>query len=316
MRVLVTGASGFVGGSVATALAERGDAVVGLGRRTAGWAHEAGGYAQRDLLAPIGDLGDFDAVVHAAALADDWAPLAEAMRVNRDGALAVARALPEARFVHLSTASVYDAAVPTVLGREELPLPTRFLSAYSSSKAAAERALAGRAAAILRPHAVYGPGDTTLLPRVLEARRGSVLPLPGGGRALHTLTHIDTLVAATLRALDLPARLGVVNVGDAPAVPLAEVIDAVLAARGERARIVPIPVPVAMALAAGAERRALRGSGAEREHGREPARVGRPRLTRYAVSQLGMERTLDLARMRERLGIEPRPVSLSGAATW
>ncbi|WAC65357.1 NAD(P)-dependent oxidoreductase [Agrococcus sp. SL85] len=303
MRVLVTGASGFVGGAVATALAARGDDVVGLGRRAGGWAHEGGRYERRDLAAPLDDLGAFDAVVHAAALADDWAPLAEAMRVNRDGAAAVARALPAARFVHVSTASVYDASVPTVAGREDAPPPTRFLSAYSASKAAAERALSGRAHAILRPHAVYGPGDTTLLPRVLDARRGPLLPLPGGGRALHTLTHVRTLVAACLAAADASEPLGIVNVGDAPAVPLAAVIEGVLAARGERARIVPVPVDAAMALAAAAERRARRIG-------------GRPRLTRYAVSQVGMERTLDLTRMRERLGLVPRPVDLAGARGW
>lgn len=303
MRVLVTGASGFVGGAVATALVARGDAVVGLGRRADGWAHEGGRYERRDLAAPLDDLGAFDAVVHAAALADDWAPLAEALRVNRDGAVGVARALPAARFVHVSTASVYDAAAPTVAGGEAAPLPTRFLSAYSASKASAERALAGRAHAILRPHAVYGPGDTTLLPRVLEARRGPLLPLPGGGRALHTVTHVRTLVAACLAAVDAPAPVGIVNVGDAPAVPLAEVIGGVLAARGERARIVPVPVGAAMALATAAERRA-------RRTGR------RPRFTRYAVSQVGMERTLDLTRMRERLGLVPRPVDLAGAGRW
>ena len=58
-----------------------------------------------------------------------------------------------------------------------------------------------------------------------------------------------------------------------------------------------------MALATAAERRARRTG-------------TRPRLTRYAVSQLGMERTLDLTRMRERLGLEPRPVDLAGAADW
>jgi hypothetical protein len=45
-------------------------------------------------------------------------------------------------------------------------------------------------------------------------------------------------------------------------------------------------------------------------------RRGRPRLTRYAVSQLGLERTLDLTAARERLGYRPRPTSLSGAENW
>ena len=46
------------------------------------------------------------------------------------------------------------------------------------------------------------------------------------------------------------------------------------------------------------------------------SRRGRPRVTRYAVSQLGLERTLDLSAARKQLGYRPRPTSLAGAERW
>ena len=56
-----------------------------------------------------------------------------------------------------------------------------------------------RGAVILRPHAVYGPGDTTLLPRLLHARRLGRLIAVGDGRNRISLTHVDNLVQAVIR---------------------------------------------------------------------------------------------------------------------
>ena len=302
MRVAVTGASGFVGGAVASVLADEGHAVVGFGRTPDGWAHPRGRYRVWDITSgPLGDADRVDAVVHCAALADDWAPLAEAMRVNLAGTRHVIASFPGARIVHLSTSSVYGGFTPSVFAREDEAPATRFLSSYAESKSFAELEVAGRDAVILRPHAVYGPGDTTLLPRVLQAVRGGRLVLPEGARVLHSLTHIDNLVAAVRLALSGPA--GVYNVADAEPVVLADVISAFLEARGVAARLVRMPYPVAFRAAGLAERVArIRGS--------------RPRITRYAVSQLGLERTLDLTAARTRLGFAPAPTTLAGAEHW
>ncbi|MBN9606304.1 MAG: NAD-dependent epimerase/dehydratase family protein [Actinomycetales bacterium] len=312
----MTGASGFVGGAVATALARDGHEVLALGRRPAGWAPPAGGagrYATWDLergpveaaapeLASELRAHPADAVVHAAALADDWAPLARAMRINRDGTAHVRAALPGARFVHVSSSSVADPRRPEVNAGAEPPA-TRHLGAYGASKAAAERLLDGTDAVILRPHAVYGPGDTTLLPRIEAAARGGRLRLPRGGRVRHSFTHIDTLVDAVRLALDPAARPGVYPIADAEPVLLAEVVTEFLARRGRPARIVAVPFALADGAAALSE---------------ACARITghRPRLTRYAVAQLGRERTYDLRAAREGLGLQPRPTTLEGCEAW
>ncbi|MDO7883232.1 NAD-dependent epimerase/dehydratase family protein [Salinibacterium soli] len=298
MRVAVTGASGFVGGAVATALVARGHDVIGFGRRPEGWS--GGRYEQWDIAhGPHG--APVDAVVHSAALADDWASPGDAMLANRIGTRNVVASFPDARIVHVSTSSVYDAFAPNVRVTEDAPLPTRYLSAYSESKAAAELELPPDAV-ILRPHAVYGPGDTTLLPRVLDGIRGRRLVLPEGARVRHTLTHIDNLVLAVELALTGPA--GVYNVGDDTEVLLSAVLQEFLVRRGRGdVSIASIPYGAAFAVAGVLER---------------SARIARrrPRLTRYAVSQLGLERTLDLTKARQALGYRPGPTSLAGAEDW
>ena len=304
MRIAVTGASGFIGGAVATALADAHHEVVGFGRRPHGWSHPGARYRVWDLdTGPVKGDRDFEAVVHCAALADDWAPLPLALRANRDGTRTVVRSFPGARIVHLSTSSVYDAFVPNVEVHESAFPVRRFLSAYSESKTLAEFELAGTDAIILRPHAVYGPGDTTLLPRLLAAvRRGRVV-LPEGAEVRHSLTHVDTLVDAVVRALDRRVPRGTFNVADAEPVVLADVLREFFARRGVRARIVSIPYRSAFALAASLEASAR-------------LRRRRPALTRYAVSQVGMERTLDLTAARGILGLIPRATSLEGAEHW
>ena len=308
MRIAVTGASGFIGAAVATALADAEHEVVGFGRRAGGWSHPSASYRVWDITSgPLRGDRAFDAVVHSAALADDWAPIAEALRVNRDGTRNVVRSFAGARIVHLSTSSVYDAFAPTVDASESLPPARRFLSSYSASKTVAELELAGIDAAILRPHAVYGPGDTTLLPRLLAAVRpgltGRRLVLPEGAEVRHSLTHIDNLVLAVRRALDPASPAGTYNVADDTPVLLSVVLREFLERRGVRARLVAVPYRTAFALAGALER---------------AARVTRrrPRMTRYAVSQLGLERTLDLTAARTRLDYRPTPTTLEGAERW
>lgn len=291
MRIAVTGSAGFIGSAVVERLRLEGHEVTALTRRH--WDIAARTINERA-----------DAVVHCAALADDWALPEHAMRANLGGTANVIASFPGARFVHLSTSSVYDAWLPTVHVAEDEPLPTRWLSAYSESKAAAERLLDGLDAVVLRPHAVYGPGDRTLLPRILGAIRGRRLVLPESANVLHTLTHIDNLVHAVSLAVRPESRAGVFNIGDADDTVLREVLLELLARKGRPdVAIHGIPYRAAFSAAAALER-------LHRVTG------GRPRLTRYAVSQLGLERTLDIAKARRELGYAPSETTLQGAESW
>lgn len=303
MRVLVTGASGFVGGRVARALAAAGHAVVPTGRRPADALppHLRGvlaGYRAWDLAAgPLPAPGPIDALVHCAAHVGDWGPEAAYVRGNVDGTRHALASAPGARVVLVSTSSVYADHVRTVRVREDADTGACRHSAYARTKAAAERLVLAHAAdaVVLRPHIVYGPGDGTLLPRVLAARRGGRLPIVGDGRHLVSATHVDNLVHAVERALAAPGAGGAFNVADAEPVPLGVLLTGVLARLGHPTRLVPLPPALARGAATAMEW-AWRAVGAR--HG--------PPLTRYAVHQLHGEHTLDLTRARERLGYAPR----------
>jgi 2-alkyl-3-oxoalkanoate reductase len=138
---------------------------------------------------------------------------------------------------------------------------------------------------------------------LLDAVRGRWLLAVGSGRQRISLTAIGNLVQCVRRALATGVERGVFNVADVEPVVLDDALRAILAARGIKAQPLYLPVRLAMPLAVTAEWVA--------------ARSGRPpRLTRYAVSHLAMERTLDITAARQVLGYDPAPTSFAGAAQW
>ena len=311
MRVAVTGASGFLGSALMRYLISAKVEVLGFGRRqkhelTPGSLPRHALYLPWDLTeSPYRvDVPAFrgrvpDVVVHAAGIADDQASADELKRVNVDGLLMLARAFPKARIVHISSSSVYDLRVASQDVAEFQGPAARPFGAYAASKCHAEGELArlaarGREVVVLRPHAVYGPGDRTLLPRLLEAaKRG--LPLPDGGRVPHMLTHVENLAQAV--HLSLRGEVGTYNVTDPEPVLLRDAIEYAAYLKGVKPRIIDVPFPILDVVARVSE---------------AGARLGRrPRLTRYVVAQLGRERTYDLTAARVELGYQPFSTDLT-----
>lgn len=305
MRVGVTGASGFVGGAVCRAAVREGWTVSAFGRRPVVEPGHVGGapYTRWDLLGDRPEPPEVDVVIHCAGSVTDWGPPEEIWAANVDGTRNAAAAFPRARFVHVSTASVYDPFRPTVMATEDTAPADRYVNAYGASKAAAERVL--KRAVVLRPHAVYGRGDTTLLPRVLGAVRKGRLLAVGDGRQRISLTSVDNLVQACLLAATGPVGHGVFNVTDAEPVVLDDALRAILKERGVDAEpyYLPLALVEPLAVAVEAAFRLLR-------------RADPPRLTRYAVGHLAVERTLDITAARDRLGYRPAATSFAGAAQW
>lgn len=308
MRIAVTGASGFVGGAVCRALAAQGITAYAFGRRPTVPVTHVGGapYRSWDLTrGPIPDAPRVDAVVHCAGGVTDWGPAPALFAANLTGTRNALASFPGARFVHVSTASVYDPFRPSVMAREDEAPVSRYMNAYGASKAAAERLARDRGAIILRPHAVYGPGDTTLLPRVLSAVRGPLLPAVGTGRQRVSLTSVGNLVQGCVLAATGPADSGVFNIADAAPVTIDDAFREILRERGVRARPVYLPAGAARPLAALAEGAFLLAR-----------RPEPPRITRYAVSHLAVERTFDITAAEKTLGYAPHPTSFRGAVGW
>jgi 2-alkyl-3-oxoalkanoate reductase len=301
MRVLVTGARGMLGGAVARALAARGDTVSVLQRGPSGLPF-------REVRADLGDptdaaavttaVGGCDAVVHLAAKVDVVGPWREYLRANVGGTrrlLAAARAAGVGRFVHVSSPSVAhagDALVGVGAGAAD---PDGARGHYARSKALAERevlAVGAPAVVVVRPHLVWGPGDTQLVGRIVARARAGRLAVVGTGAALIDTTYVDdavdALVAALDRAPDLHRRVLVVSGGEPR--PVAELLASICAAAGAPAP--RIAVPVGLARAAGAVIETLW------RHD--------PPMTRFLAEQLSTAHWFDQRETRAALGWTPR----------
>jgi nucleoside-diphosphate-sugar epimerase len=299
MLVGVTGATGFIGGHLVRRLAAAGHEVVALGRRPDAAVAGAGRYLAWDLgsaAAPPQDLEHVDAVVHPAAHVLDWGPWDTFDRVTVEGTRRLIDVIGPARLIVIGSASVYDPFRGHLRAREEEAPVARYRNGYGRSKAMQERLVRARRpdALVLRPRLVYGRGDRTLLPRLVAARRLGFLPLPGGGRHLTSVTHVDSLADAVVAGLDRPHVAGPVNVTDAQPVMARQMIADALAALGLRTRILDLPTPLAWPLAAAVEglHRGLR-------------RPGRPAVTTYTVGHLAWPFVLDTTRLGRDLGIRP-----------
>ena len=294
----MTGASGFVGRRIVHALARDGHHVVSFGRRSLPeLTAPLSNYRSWDLRSALDVTPAVDAVVHCGALVGDWGAESEYHAVNVGGTQAVIDSFPNARIVHVSTSSVYSDSQPTTTISESAHTGNCRYSAYARTKAAAEQLLLQRGnSAVLRPHIVYGPGDSTLLPRLLAARRFNTLFLPGSGNNMLSVTHVDNLVDAVVAAVVArPDAQGAFNIADAEHATLRVLLQSFLSRLGQSTRLVFIPEVVTMAAASALE---------QLWPGDTPPRG--PMLTRYVVLQLAMNHILDISRAREHLAYRPR----------
>jgi 2-alkyl-3-oxoalkanoate reductase len=304
VRILVTGASGMLGRATAQALLDRGDDVTVLQRRPAGLpcAEVLGNVA--DPAAVGRAVRGQDAVVHLAAKVDVVGSWTQYARANITGTRLVAEACRDAgvrRLVHVSSPSVAHAGTALSGVGAEPADPDRARGHYARSKALAEQIAlsadgAELAVLVIRPHLVWGPGDTQLVARILDRARARRLPLIGTGAALIDTTYVDNAAAALVAAVDACGRVHgeplIVSNGEPRQV--AEILARLCAAAG-----VPGPtgrVPFRAAWLAGA---AIEAAWALTR------RTSTPPLTRFLAEQLATAHWFDQRRTRTVLGWTP-----------
>jgi len=310
VKVLVTGASGLLGSGVALALAARGDEVTVLQRRTSGLGlrEVLGDVADRDLVRAA--LTGQQACVHLAAKVDITGGWADYRHANIDGTRSVVdgcRANGVQRLVQVSSPSVAHTGASLVGGGAGPADPDRARGAYARSKAVSEQqALAADGAGLdvvaVRPHLVWGPGDTQLVARIIERARSGRLPILGSGAALVDSTYITNAVAALVAALDRASQAHgqalVVSNGEPR--PIAELLGGICEAAG-----VEPPtrhLPRLLGLAGGSLVQTLWPLGSRFRHGR----AGDPPLTRFLAEQLSTAHWFDQRRTRALLGWSPQ----------
>ena len=275
--------------------------MLGVGRRSVPMAN----YCRADLSRPF-DL-DFqpDVVIHAAALSSPWGSPDDYQRHNIQATRNVldfcaARAYP--RLVYISSSSVFYRNQHQFDLHEGSPIGPSFVNEYAATKYAGEELVHQYAGEhiVLRPRAVFGPGDTVLFPRILAAARRNRLPLfvSDGAPAKGDLIYIDSLCDYIMRTVTLAHPAPAYNVTNAQPVVLQEFLAEVF-------KRLAIPLP---------KRRvhvhtAMRAATVTEWLYRTLRLAGEPPVTRFGVGVFAYSKTFDVSLAVRDLGPPSVPLA-------
>jgi 2-alkyl-3-oxoalkanoate reductase len=314
MKAVVTGGGGFVGGAICRRLHALGHDVTALGRRpnpamaAAGIRTVSHDLTAADAAAALTTIfAGADCVFHTAAHVKMWGPREAFVRGNigaTENVIAACRAARVGKLVFTSSPSVVATDHDLRGIDESQPYPSQYRAFYPETKAAAERAvLAAHGSTLrtisLRPHLIFGPGDTNLVPTILKRARAGRLVQVGDGKNLVDLTFIDDCVSAHLLAAaaldDRPTAGGrafFISQGDP--VPLWEWIGRLLALHHLPPVRQRISTNTALMLATVAETvwKTLR-------------LTSDPPLTRFLAEEMATDHYFDIGAARRDLGYAP-----------
>ncbi|MCW4457620.1 NAD(P)-dependent oxidoreductase [Microbacterium sp. MPKO10] len=305
MIVVVTGASGLLGRAVAVLLRDAGHEVRTLQRSpsTIDGVHDVrGSVTERDVVEAA--VAGADGVVHLAAKVSLAGDRDDFWRVNVGGTRTLLDAAERAgvrRVVQVSSPSVAHTGSSLAGVGAEPADPDHARGDYARTKAEGELlALARNSGSLsvvaVRPHLVWGPGDTQLIARIVDRARRGTLPLLNDGTALIDTTYIDNaasgIVAAFESAEQVAGRRYVITNGEPR--PVAELMAGICAAAG-----VPAPrfsIPAGLATVA--------GSAIEHLWSIRPGR-DEPPMTRFLAEQLSTSHWFDQRDTRRELRWTP-----------
>ncbi|UXM93658.1 NAD-dependent epimerase/dehydratase family protein [Paenarthrobacter sp. JL.01a] len=305
MRVLVTGASGLLGSEVARVLVSQGHEVTTFQRRPSGVE------GATDICGSVTDDADVrravdgaEGLIHLAAKVSFAGRAADFHSVNVEGTrrlFEAARAAGVGDTVFVSSPSVANSGRAIAgLGAEPAD-PVRAHGHYSRTKAEAELlALASDApefrVAAVRPHIVWGPGDTQLVERVLARAAQHRLPLLDAGAALIDTTYVDnaaSAIVAALHRMDHVRGKAVVVTNGEPR-PIGELLADICAAGGVQAPSWAVPGVVARAAGSVVEKAWTWAH-----------RADEPPMTRFLAEQLSTAHWFDQRQTRRLLDWSP-----------
>ena len=314
----VTGGSGFIGGRVIERLRGDGYAVRALARSDTA----ADKVRARGAEPVIGDLFDVatmrtgaegcELAFHAAATLGDWGSPDEFERGNVVGTRNALEACSSAgvkRFVHVGTEAALMAGEPLVNVDETAPLRPDSPALYSSTKAKAERLVLGAnrdedfETVVVRPRFVWGRGDTTLLPTMVQMVEAGRFAWVGGGHHLTSITHVDNTVEGLVLGATKGRAGNAYFVTDGEPVEFKAFVSELLRTQGVEPPTRSLPAWLAGAVATGGETTwRLLGLG------------GQPPLTRLAYWLTSQECTIRIDKAREQLGYSPVKTREQGLA--
>ena len=311
MKVLVTGATGFLGGALTRRLHGMDVQVTALGRNPDALAC----LEQQQIKTVSADLVETETIVdacqgqevvfHCGALSAPWGKPQDFYNANVIGTENIIRGCEEnrvKRLVHVSTPSIYFGYEPRFNVREDADLPQKPANEYARTKRMAEMRVdeafqRGLPVITIRPRAIFGSGDQALLPRLIERLQKGDLQIIGSGDNLADLTYVENVVDALLLCAQSPANtLGKkYNITNGEQVELWDIVKSIADALG-----FPIPQKHISYKLMDSLARIF-----EIAYSILPGQP-EPPLTRYSVGVLALGFTLDITAAKKDLGYRPR----------
>lgn len=309
MRCLVTGATGCLGINLTKRLVNDGHEVIALGRNQQlgkqisqlGARFIAVDLSDKDALQKSAE--NTEVIFHCAALSSPWGRYKDFYQANVLGTHNLINATPkQARFIHVSSPSIYFDFSEKHDIKEDSPLPRKPVNYYVKTKLLAE-ALIDKAfleqdlqVITLRPRAIFGPYDRAILPRLLKAEKKGVLPIVGQGNNLIDVTYVDNVV----ESLILASRAGVhchgkkYNITNDDPQTLVSIVHLLFESLERKVQLKFIPFALAKKI----------GQCLELLY-RFPLINAEPRLTAYSAGVLALGQTLNIEAAKKDLAYKP-----------
>jgi nucleoside-diphosphate-sugar epimerase len=317
---LVSGATGFLGGHLLSKLREKGFRVRALTRQTSA----STGLVQSGVEIVEGDVADQQSlqramagqqlVFHTAGKVSDWGSRQEFWQANVEGTANVIAACREAgvkRLIHVSSLTVLGLPRSGALVDEQTPPAAGVRDFYTSSKIGGERLVreahgkGGLETVVIRPGVIWGPGDSTILPRLAALLLQGELVFIGRAANHLGLSHVENLSQGIILAALAPAAAGqIYHMTDGEEITAHDAFCALAAALGIAPPRFALPFPLVYFVAACLEWQA------RLRHAAVP-----PALTRYGVRLVACDSRYDISKAQSELGYRPLLTFRQGIAT-
>lgn len=317
-KVLVTGATGFLGKHTALMLNNKGYSVYGTGRNlTVG--RELKKMGVEFFEADIRDLKsldevfsqNYDYVVHCAALSSPWGSYRDFYSINVEGTrniLSGAKKIGVKKFIHISTPSIYFDFSEKGMVKED-QIPDHFANHYAKTKFMAEELVDkefenGMSTVTLRPRAIFGIGDNAIFPRIIKANDKTGIPLINEGKHLVDVTCVENVAHAIYLSInaDKQACGRKYNITNGEPIEFIEILKMLFEYMGKELKTRKINYNFALCLASSLEfihKYLLMGK-------------IEPVFTKSTLGLISKTQTLDITLARNLLGYEPQITTQQG----
>ena len=308
-KVIVTGATGFLGFNLAKKLKSMGFEVIGLGRdikkgenlKKLDINFISVYLSDKEKLSEIFNGAKY--VFHCAAKSSVWGSYKSFYEANVIGTQNVCNACINnnvERLIYVSTPSIYFDFKDKLNIKETETLPEKFANNYAKTKYLAENVVdraekSGLNVMTIRPRAILGIGDTAIIPRIIKANKTKFIPKTVKGDIIIDVTFVDNVVESLILAMKAPRELSgrKYNITNGENIKFYETIEKFITDLGMRYNSKYISYKKVMFLASILE--FLYKFFLNKE----------PVFTKYSAALVSFNQTLNISKAKEELGYKP-----------